>query len=371
MLQRLKDSPRFASTAIQTSPPPEVKAVGSTLRLPIMSPPRTRLTRRGGVTNPPADIQVLVDELSDAIDRLQVESRSMQDALKLRKRPTALSSNLPPTNPSPALGDDRISPTPHPPPEYQLPPEPQPSSPKKTQPDFQHILRLERECVRWEHPSLLLPCSHLSPRLMRANERLERELSELRRTVTSPVSRASSISFIRSPASRSPALPTVSPSAFSVRSSGERDMDISSTPLHRTSAFPDEGHNHNHLSDFELFLGQTGPPAPESSSMNAESSGSDPAHHNSQDGGNRDSTNRPSSAPPDIDDAHRPALLSPFRLSTSLPPRSKSIEPRSGGQERIREIQRELDVANEDLASKNEDLNELRGVVGHIGDQVT
>ena len=41
--------------------------------------------------------------------------------------------------------------------------------------------------------------------------------------------------------------------------------------------------------------------------MNAESSGNDPTHLNSQGSGNWDSTNRPSSAPPDIDDSHRSA----------------------------------------------------------------
>lgn len=148
-------------------------------------------------------------------------------------------------------------------------------------------------------------------------------------------------------------------------------MDISSTPLHRTSTFPEEDHDHNHLSDFELFLGHTQPPAPESSSMNAEPSGDDPTHLNSQGSGNGDSTIRPSSAPPDIDDTHRPALLSPFQLSASLPPRSKSIEPSSGGRERMQEVQRELEVANEDLANKNEDLSGLRELVDRLKDQVT
>ena len=34
-------------------------------------------------------------------------------------------------------------------------------------------------------------------------------------------------------------------------------MDISSTPLYHTSAFLDEDRDHNHLSDFEMFLGHT------------------------------------------------------------------------------------------------------------------
>ena len=77
-------------------------------------------------------------------------------------------------------------------------------------------------------------------------------------------------------------------------------MDISSTPLHRISMFPEEERDHNHLSDFELFLGHTQPFVPENSSTNAESSGKECRF-----------------------------------LSVSLPPRNKSIEPRSGDQERM------------------------------------
>ena len=123
-------------------------------------------------------------------------------------------------------------------------------------------------------------------------------------------------------------------------------MDISSTPLHRLSRLPDEDHDHNRLSDFEFFLGHTQPPAPENSSMNAEPSGNDPTHPNPQEGRNRYSKNRPSSAPPDINDTHPSALLSPFELPASLPPRSNSAEPRPGGQGL--EIQRELDITNDD-----------------------
>ena len=148
-------------------------------------------------------------------------------------------------------------------------------------------------------------------------------------------------------------------------------MDISSTPLHRSFTLPDEDHDPNRLSDFELFLGHTQPPAPENSSMNAEASGNDPTYPNSQDGGNGRSKNRPSSAPPDIDDTRPSGLLSPFQLSTSLPPRSKSVEPFSAGQGRVLEIQRELDVANEDLAAKKKDFNELRELVDRLKDQAT
>ena len=148
-------------------------------------------------------------------------------------------------------------------------------------------------------------------------------------------------------------------------------MEISSTPLHHPSTLPDGDHDHDRLSDFEFFLGNTQPPAPGNSSMNAEPSGNDQTLPNSQGRGNGHSINRPSSAPPDIDDTHASALLSPFQLSASHPPRSKSVEPRSRGQERMLEIQRELDIANEGLATKNEDFNELRELVDRLKDRVT
>jgi hypothetical protein len=47
-----------------------------------------------------------------------------------------------------------------------------------------------------------------------------------------------------------------------------------------------------------------------------------------------------------------------------------SVEPRSGRQERMLEIRRELDIANEDLATKNKDLNELRELVDRLKDRV-
>jgi hypothetical protein len=91
----------------------------------------------------------------------------------------------------------------------------------------------------------------------------------------------------------------------------------------------------------------------------------------SHQGTNGDSTNRPSSAPPDINDTHRPALLSPFQPSASLPRHNRSIEPRSGGQEPMQWIQREPDITNEDLANKNEGLNELWELVDPLKGQVT
>lgn len=149
-------------------------------------------------------------------------------------------------------------------------------------------------------------------------------------------------------------------------------MEISSTPLHFPSILPDEeDHDRNHLSDFEFFLGHTHPPAPDNSSMNAEPSGNDPAHSNNQESEVDRSMDRPSSAPPDLDDTYPSALLSPFRLASPPPPRSRSVEPRSGRRERMLEIQRELDIANEDLATKNKDLNSMRELVDRFKDQVT
>lgn len=167
--------------------------------------------------------------------------------------------------------------------------------------------------------------SHLFPRLIHINERLEREIAELR-AAASPASRRSSITFARSPALRSPALPTVSPGGFSVRSSGERDMDIS-TPFRSSTSLPD-----NRLSDFDFFLGHTQPPAPNNSSMDVEPPGDDTANPGSQGARISYSRNRPSSAP-NIDDTYPPTLSSPFQLAASLPPRSKSAEPPSGPQE--------------------------------------
>ena len=148
-------------------------------------------------------------------------------------------------------------------------------------------------------------------------------------------------------------------------------MDISPTPFHLSHTLPDEDSGHNRLSDFELFLGHTQPPAPENSSMNAEPSGNDPTYPKSQDDGNGHSKIRSSSAPPDIDDTYPSALLSPFQLSAPLPPRSKSVEPSSAGQERILEIRRELNIANEDLTAKNKDFNELRELVDRLKDRAT
>lgn len=148
-------------------------------------------------------------------------------------------------------------------------------------------------------------------------------------------------------------------------------MDISSTPLHYTSTLPDEDHDHNRLSDFGFFLGYTQPPAPESSSMNAEPSGNDPTHPDLREGEMSRSVDRPSSAPPEVNVTHPSTLLSPFQLSASLPSRSESVEPRSGRQERMLEIQRELGIANGDLATKTRDLNELQELVNRLKDQTT
>lgn len=141
-------------------------------------------------------------------------------------------------------------------------------------------------------------CSHQLSRLKNDNKRLECELAELR-AITSPTT------FTRSPPLRSPPLPTVSPSSFSARSTGEREMDISSTPLRPLPLLP-----------------ETGPPFPNDSSISAEPPEDGAVLSNSQEDR---MTDRPSSAPPNIqDDAHRSVLLSPFQLSASLHPRSKS-----------------------------------------------
>jgi len=69
----------------------------------------------------------------------------MQDSLKLRKEPTDTSSG-----PPPALDGGGVPPVPHPPPQSQLAPEPSVSQPSanEAQRDFQHILRVEHECIR-------------------------------------------------------------------------------------------------------------------------------------------------------------------------------------------------------------------------------
>ena len=148
--QRLKPSTRVMSVAVQTSPPPEAEAVISAHRSSPIASARTRPTRRGGVTNVTAEIRALVGQLSGAINGFQAENRSMQDSLKPRKKPTDTSSDPPLTGPSPALDGSGIPPVPHPPPQPQLAPELSASQPSanKAQRDFQHILRVEHECIR-------------------------------------------------------------------------------------------------------------------------------------------------------------------------------------------------------------------------------
>ena len=147
MLQKLKHSPRFVSVAVQTSPPPEAEAAVSTHQSSPTAPARTRLTRRGGVTNATADIEALVGQLSDAIDGFHAVSRPVQETVKSRKKPTDTSSGPPPVGPPPAFGGASL--VPHSP-QYQPAPESLVSqpSPNKTQPSFQRILRVEHECIR-------------------------------------------------------------------------------------------------------------------------------------------------------------------------------------------------------------------------------
>ena len=148
--QRLKRSPSFISVAVQTSPPLEPEAVDSIHQSSSIAPARTRLTQNEGVTNVTADIQALVSQLSDAMSGFQAVSRSVQGSLKSRQKPTDTSSGPSPVAPHPTLGGGGVPPVPRTPPQHQLAPELSVShpSPNKTQPNFQHILRVEHECTR-------------------------------------------------------------------------------------------------------------------------------------------------------------------------------------------------------------------------------
>ena len=167
-------------------------------------------------------------------------------------------------------------------------------------------------------PLYSLPCSHPLPRLTRVNESLEQELAELR-AAASPVS-AASVSFFRSPAVGPSVLPTASPSSISIRTSGERDMDISLTPLH--SSIPLPGNHPNP----EFPPSHPDTPVPNDSLMTSRHLRHNVANYIPQGAWGSNLDDRPSSAPPDVNNTHPPALLSPFQLSASLPPRSKSVE---------------------------------------------
>ena len=107
-------------------------------------------------------------------------------------------------------------------------------------------------------------------------------------------------------------------------------MEISSTPLRSSTSLPG-----NRLSDFDLFLGHTGDPAANNSSINPEPPGDNTMNLESPEAGASNPKDRPSSAP--LDNTHLSVLLSPFQLSPSLPPRSRSTEPPPEPQEGVPE----------------------------------
>ena len=114
-------NPRFISVAVQT--PPLESEVPRSLR---------------------SDIELL----AGAINRFEREAQTMRETLRSRDSPEAR-SNLHPAISS-ALGDSEAPPIPGSLPRHWPPPEPLPPrhSLHKTQPDFQHILRVESECLR-------------------------------------------------------------------------------------------------------------------------------------------------------------------------------------------------------------------------------
>jgi len=142
---RHQRSPCFASVAVQTSPSVEPEAVHSTHRSSPTAPTRTRPHPRGGVTNAVEDLQARVDLLSDAISGFKKERRSSKDTLDARRKPTDIKPD-----PHSVSADIEAPPTPHPPPRRQLPPQTPSPQPPPNEPHggFQHILRVERECIR-------------------------------------------------------------------------------------------------------------------------------------------------------------------------------------------------------------------------------
>ena len=152
MSQGLRDklSPGATSVAVQTSPPSEAEAVHSTPRPSPTAPARTKPPPRGEATNAVEDLRARIDLLSDAIDGIKKERRSMQETLDTRKKPTETESSPPSANPPSVPVDVGAPPTQCPPPQDQL--LPQPYSPRpppnEPQPDFQHILRVEHECIK-------------------------------------------------------------------------------------------------------------------------------------------------------------------------------------------------------------------------------
>lgn len=147
--QRLQSEhrPRFASAGVQTSPP-EPEATHP----PSYSSPTT-LTQMGPSTGEVGsgveDLRVQIQLLSDAIHGFGREVRTTRGAVESRRKPADTGSD--PPSPSSLVSDDGVvSPIPQSPRHHQPPPDPpsSPPSPQKTPPDFQHILRLEDECLR-------------------------------------------------------------------------------------------------------------------------------------------------------------------------------------------------------------------------------
>ena len=163
-----KHPPRFTSVAVQTSPPLGAGAAHSTHRSSpaAPAPTRTKLYPRGGVANVIEDLQAHVDLLSGAINEFKKERQSIKDTIEASRKPTNSNLSPPSTNP-PAPVYVGVPPVPRSPPQHQLtsgPPPPQPP-PNKSQPNFQHILRVEHECIRCVHPFSSPPRSHPSSKV--------------------------------------------------------------------------------------------------------------------------------------------------------------------------------------------------------------
>lgn len=151
-LLRDKNTSSSISVAVQTSPP-DFGAPHPLPCSPPITPMRTSLPPTETRDNI-EDMKARIDLLSHAIDHFAGENRATRDTFESGRKPTDTRSDPLPTSPSSILGDNRVSSVPHSPPKYQLPPEipsKPPSSqppPHKTLPDFQHILRVEQECLR-------------------------------------------------------------------------------------------------------------------------------------------------------------------------------------------------------------------------------
>jgi len=140
-----KNASYCVSVAVQTSPPSEPDAVHSTRRPLPAAPTRARPYPRGGATNTVEDLRARVDLLSDAIGGFKKERQSIKDTLEARKKPADAKHDPPSTSPPPVPAGAGVSPILHPPSQHHLPAQPPPNEPHR---DFQHILRIEHECIR-------------------------------------------------------------------------------------------------------------------------------------------------------------------------------------------------------------------------------